>query len=419
VKTRTGSRGRRWAARLLLLAGSLAGVGLLFEVGLRAAGYEAIHAIYSKPSLLWQKDPELGWHHRRSSEETYVGPRPWPVEFETPIRINSLGLRGAELEALRSGERRILFLGDSVVAGFEVREEETFVARTGRELERRLGAPLQALNGGVRGYGTDQSLLYFRSRGRSLRPSLVVYFHSPNDSRNNMTLHRQRRPFGKPAFSLRPSQATRDLVLVGSPVPDYALCAQVGLDDAFRVVREDGPLTRALCALEMRLADHSALFTFVTYRLRQLPGLLHWIRSFGVQERQRAGVAAEEAATACLLCALDALGIATAHADTPSLGPEPRYRLTSRLLVELAREVRDSGARLLMVFDLDEVGHLDVAAIASSGAVIRLLALDGERMRAAPIRFENDNHFNRLGHELVTDFLTPILAEMLEAGEPG
>ena len=416
-----GARGRRWAARILLLAGSLAAVGVVFEVGLRVAGYEAIYEIYSKPSLLWQKDPELGWHHRRSSEATYVGPRPWPVEFETPIRINSLGLRGAELEALPPGGRRILFLGDSVVAGFEVRDEETFVALSGRRLERELGVPVQTLNGGVRGYGTDQSLLYFRTRGRSLRPDLVVFIHSPNDPRNNMTLHRQRRPFGKPAFSLRPSQATRDLVLVGSPVPDYPLCTQVGLDDAFRVAREDGPLTRALCALETQLADHSALFTFVTYRVRQLPSLLHWMRSLGVQEQQQRDAPGEQAgqARAAWPRALAALGPRTAHAQTPSREPEPRYRLTSRLLVELTREVRAAGALMLMVIDVGEIEHLDVKAIAAAGAEVRLFALSSKRMSAAPIRFENDNHFNRLGHELTADFLTPLLAEMLGAGERG
>ncbi len=38
---------------------------------------------------MWQHDPLLGWSHEPNAEETFVGPRPWPIEFETPVSINS------------------------------------------------------------------------------------------------------------------------------------------------------------------------------------------------------------------------------------------------------------------------------------------------------------------------------------------
>jgi hypothetical protein len=39
-------------------------------------------------------------------------------------------------------------------------------------------------------------------------------------------------------------------------------------------VRTDGPASRALCALEMNLADRSSFFTWVTTRIRRSPALL-------------------------------------------------------------------------------------------------------------------------------------------------
>jgi hypothetical protein len=332
----------RWTARLLLLGLSFTAMGIVFEMGLRAAGYEAIHEVYSKPSLLWRKDPLLGWSHQPDSSGLYVGPRPWPIEFESPVRINTLGLRGSEVTALPPDGRRVLFLGDSLVAGFEVREEETFVRRSGELLEQALGIPIQTINGGVRGYGTDQSLLYFRTRGYTLRPDVVLFIHSLNDPRNNMTLHRQRRPFGKPAFALGTGARTAMLELVGSPVPDYPLCAQVGLDESFQVTRQDGAVSRGLCGFETRLADHSALFTFVTLRLRQNPQLLYWLRSFGVQELH--GAAFPRPAAAARLAG-SLLSVGTAHAALPRGAMEPRYALTSRLLRELVREVCARCAR--------------------------------------------------------------------------
>ena len=84
-----------------MLAAASATFGfLLLEIGLRLAGYQAIYDVYSKPSIFWEYDPVLGWAHTPGSEATYVGPRPWPIEFSTPIRINSQGLRGPEIDPL-------------------------------------------------------------------------------------------------------------------------------------------------------------------------------------------------------------------------------------------------------------------------------------------------------------------------------
>jgi hypothetical protein len=156
---------RGLVALLLLLLVSVAGTLGVFEVGLHLLGYQAIYETYSKPSLFWVRDPLLGWSHEPGAEGIFVGPRPWPIEYEAPVRINSLGLRGPEVEEREPGELRILFLGDSVVAGFEVPYEQTLTAVLEERLGRRLERPVRVINAAVRGYGTDQSYLYFRERG--------------------------------------------------------------------------------------------------------------------------------------------------------------------------------------------------------------------------------------------------------------
>ena len=96
---------------------------------------------------------------------------------------------------------------------------------------------MRVINAAVRGYGTDQSHLWFRERGRELGADLVIAVFSANDFEDNVTLHRARRPFGKPAFALR---ANGTLELVGVPVPRYEACASVMLNELYEPVRVGG-----------------------------------------------------------------------------------------------------------------------------------------------------------------------------------
>src|SRR5206468_9793369 len=112
----------------------------------------------------------------------------------------------------------------------------------------------------------DQAYLLYRGRLRTLRPDVVVYDTSPNDPDDDVTLHRVRRPFGKPAFALGADGSVR---LVGSPVLGYPLCSAYRLDDQGRIQRVDTIATRVSCRLETALADHSALFSFAVLRIQQ------------------------------------------------------------------------------------------------------------------------------------------------------
>jgi len=354
----------------------------LAEAAVRMAGFEPLYDIYSKPSLFWKHDPTLGWSHQQDVEGTFVGPRPWPVEFTTPVLTNSMGLRGPEIGSVPEGGWRVLVLGDSVVAGFEVPYERTFTALLEDDLSERLGAPVQVINAGVRGYGTDQSYLYYRERGRDLDPDLVVLFHSGNDVRNNMTLHRMRRAFGKPAFVLQPDG---ELELVNSPTPEYEVCSQIRMDVDASMVRSDGLASRATCALQIALFDHSALFSALSLRLRENSDLLRGLYELGSASNNALalGQPIEE------------------QADYPA-------RLTAAIIRELAETAASQDAGFILLGREIDVDLIDPDGLRNAGVTPFAVAPSGPELR-----FDNDPHYNVDGHREAARRFAPLLAQRL------
>lgn len=403
---------RRRRARLGALALLLASLLLSFavaEVGLRAAGYAALHEVYSSPELFWRHDELLGWSLEPNARGRYTGPRPFPIEFDSAIETNSLGLRGPEIGAREPGELRVLLLGDSFVAGFEVEQPETFAALLETRLARRLGAPVRVINAAVRGYGTDQSYLWFRERGRALGADVVAAVFSANDFDDNVTLHRARRPFGKPAFGLRPNGA---LELVGTPVPRYETCSSWVLDGDYRPARADGPFSRGACFLQTRLADRSALFTLVATSLARLPGLVGLLNRFS----QPAGgtAAAQASLVPWPLASLRAdLGLGSAAAAGPGRA-EREGRLATALLQALAREVRASGARFLLLMIPQHWKRVDLRALRADQIDLQYVTLS-DAVDPSQIRYRNDSHLNVLGHRLYAEGLTPIVEAALRS----
>jgi lysophospholipase L1-like esterase len=100
--------------------------------------------------------------------------------FRGTVHTNALGLRGGPVAVPKpAGVFRILFVGDSMTAGFEVDDDDTFTAVCGRVLG---GAPrIETINGGVRGYNLDNVLGYVQDAGMALEPDCVVYTFTDND----------------------------------------------------------------------------------------------------------------------------------------------------------------------------------------------------------------------------------------------
>jgi lysophospholipase L1-like esterase len=94
-----------------------------------------------------------------------------------PVEINSHGYRGPETTYEKpSGTFRILNLGDSIVMGWGVREENTY----GRRLESLLneessGNPrFEVINAGVPGWNLENASAYLQAEGLKYEPDLIL-----------------------------------------------------------------------------------------------------------------------------------------------------------------------------------------------------------------------------------------------------
>ena len=147
------------------------------EVGLRVFGIALPHTkYYAMP------DEELSWVNKPGSDVEVVG-----LDYRYGVRINSLGLRGEELEPDPSF--RILAIGDSKTFCQGVEDHETWPAL----LEERLAKDLpgtEVVNAGVYGYGALQTKGHLVRVWDAVRPNVVVYMHSGNDFSDDLRYSR-------------------------------------------------------------------------------------------------------------------------------------------------------------------------------------------------------------------------------------
>jgi lysophospholipase L1-like esterase len=94
-----------------------------------------------------------------------------------PVDINSYGLRGTETTYEKPPATfRILNLGDSIVMGWGVREENTY----GRRLEVKLNEEssgdlrFEVINAGVPGWNLENALAYLEAEGLKYEPDLIL-----------------------------------------------------------------------------------------------------------------------------------------------------------------------------------------------------------------------------------------------------
>ena len=104
------------------------------------------------------------------------------VDGRWEFRINDSGFRDdRNHDHLKpAGVRRVLVLGDSHAAGFEVHREEMFTALLQDKLDGT-GERWEVINTGVSGFGTAEQLVYLENEGFNYDPDIVVLALFRND----------------------------------------------------------------------------------------------------------------------------------------------------------------------------------------------------------------------------------------------
>lgn len=151
----------------------------------------------SPESQFIRYDELLGWSMIPNSEGYYSNPG---EGYHAYVRFDEHGIRVNDNNFEREGSA-ILVIGDSITSGMEVDNKDTFVAVLEKLLYEN-DCKYSIYNAGVRGYGTDQSLWNLERLLNVLKPKYVLYMFNSNDFRNNRTIKKSDRIFGKPVFIL-------------------------------------------------------------------------------------------------------------------------------------------------------------------------------------------------------------------------
>lgn len=97
------------------------------------------------------------------------------------VRVNSQGLRGAELSPLSPDRQRMLILGDSFVFGQLVSDGETLPDQLSKRFKTETNRKIEVINAGRCGYTINDELSYYLDRGRHLKPQSVVLVYTLSD----------------------------------------------------------------------------------------------------------------------------------------------------------------------------------------------------------------------------------------------
>ena len=310
---------KRIVANCLLLCFTL-GVSLLCaELVLHYLKERAARVRQSGRWLFFEFDPLLGWRKTPGGQGWHE-----TTEYRVLERINSKGLRGPECPYEKpKGEFRILALGDSFCEGYSVAQRDHFTQRLQDKLNgRNDGRRYRVLNGGTRGYSTDQELLFFETEGYKYSPDLVILMFYNNDVWYNSTrvaYHKR-----KPMFRLDGDR----LELVNVPLSERPLPQPILK-----------PVSRQRQRLTIRqwLNRNSIIYSFVRRELRSIS----WLEAAAI----KIGLAHERTKRY-----VPVPGPFRVWRKAPSPQVKQAWKITEALLGRLNDEVRALGAQLIVFY---------------------------------------------------------------------
>lgn len=128
------------------------------------------------------------------------------------------------LQPFKAGERRVVFMGNSITEGWK-RADSAFFA----------GRPY--INRGISGQTTPQMLVRFRPDVIDLKPAVVVILAGINDIAQNTGPMTLEQTFGNLVSMAQLAQASNIAVVLCSVLPAYDFPWRPGLQPAEKVVR--------------------------------------------------------------------------------------------------------------------------------------------------------------------------------------
>lgn len=192
-----GEMGTPVWVNLALAAGSVLLVLLLAELGLRLAGYAMPRLLPASIRSTYRLEPGARFEYRGFLPGTFE-------DFANVVELNRLGFHDRDYAFARplSDTHRVLVLGDSYVAAFEVPVQATFHKRVESRLRQQ--DPLQAgsyewiaLGQGNR--AQEAQLQWLRRYGPRYRPDavLLVFFAGNDVMENSASLFERAGRFGE------------------------------------------------------------------------------------------------------------------------------------------------------------------------------------------------------------------------------
>ena len=174
----------------LLLLGLLEGAAYVWERR-QANGPYAWELVASR---------RMNWvqYHEPGAGYTLMKPDSHYEWQSIPVDINTHGLRSPETSYEKpAGTFRILNLGDSVVMGWGVREEDTYGRRLESMLNEESGGDsrFEVINAGVPGWNLENALAYLQAEGLKYQPDLILLgLTLANDIKGNSALLADNQP---------------------------------------------------------------------------------------------------------------------------------------------------------------------------------------------------------------------------------
>jgi len=412
--------------RLALIAVGLLAPLLALEIGVRLAGLAPPAA--PNPAI-WSPHPLFGWWHVPHSGGTVHSD---DHGFPADVRINARSLRDRELGYDNPDSAfRVLSLADSFGEALQVNLEQTYHKQLETRLARSLGQPVEVINAGVGGWGTDQEAIFYLAEGFRYQPDLVLLaFFVRNDAVNNYGPLEIARNGGSQQKQFFELSANGQLIPPPLETGEKAK-AEVEIGTNFQPAPPPDTQAPLLGAADT-LWRFSALYRFLVPYLRDIPAVVQQLGPSGILGGEGVIRAGHPATPIPFFV----------YQNPPDEQFEAAWQLTEAIIARLHDEIAGRGARLVVVligapeqvypaqwqqmvagnpamqpltWDLDgpnrrlaeflereSIPHLDLLPLFREAAA---------QPDAPPLHFRHDQHWTPAGHQLAAEAIHRFLAD--------